>query len=840
MSTNLRQIDKYILQERLGLGGMAEVWKAKDTQLQRYVAIKFLHADLQNDPNFVTRFEREAQLIAALHHPNIIQIYDFRVSRPPETNDTLAYMVMDYVEGQTLAQYLRNTSHQGRFPSYPTLLQLFAPICLAVDYAHQKGMIHRDIKPSNILLDRRNTAQNPMGEPILSDFGIARLLSTSNTMQSGWHLGTPSYISPEQVMGSPGSERSDIYALSVILYEACTGTLPFRGDNPGSVMMLHVNTTPIAPALINPHIPPALAATILCGLAKNPAERFPTASALCVALSEAMNIPLPDNVKSIVYQTAEMDNPTYIRPVSSSNPQILPAGTAISTSTPAHNTPLVDSVQTPSLGLLANQAFPSQPSSASLHGLTPQSAPAPQPSSASLHGISSQTVPALQPSSASLHGLIPQPALTSQPSSASLHGISPQLVPTQSAQGSTPPTPPRFNKRILARVLIALALVVASLSAILLFTLHKSTPTPVVTGPAFIGHVFFLNSEQLDPNNSQGINDEVLLDLQNVPDPPAGQAYYAWLLGDKLLSEQVFTPLGRLNIDHGRVHLFYPGNQSHTNLLATDSRILITKEDATLNPTMYTPDTKAWAYYAQLSQSPSPKDKLHFSMLDHLRHLLSESPELKIRGLHGGLDMWLLRNTQKLLEWSNAARDEQNNSDLLHRQIVRVLDYIDGSSFVQKDAPAVGSVLLVDPHDDQVALLGPPPDGQDPPGYSFDDEVPPGYVYLIGSHMAGAVLSPDATQDQRDLAAQIHLAIDQDKKWLEQIHQDAKQLVTMNANQLAQPQTLLLLDDMVTQAEHAYNGVTDPSTGQQQGGAVWICGNIQRMANFDLQLYKAS
>jgi serine/threonine protein kinase len=804
MSANLRQIDKYILQERLGLGGMAEVWKARDTQLQRYVAIKLLHADLQNDPNFVTRFEREAQLIAALHHPNIIQIYDFRVSRPPETSDTLAYMVMDYVEGQTLSQYLRNTSHQGKFPSYPTLLQLFAPACLAVDYAHQKGMIHRDIKPSNILLDRRNTAQNPMGEPILSDFGIARLLGTSNTMQSGWHLGTPSYISPEQVMGSPGSERSDIYALSVILYEICTGTLPFRGDNPGTVMMLHVNTTPVAPALINPNIPPALAATILRGLSKNPADRFPTASALCVALSEAVNIPLPDNIKSIVYQTAEMDNPTYIRPLPSSNPQLPPVSTITPTSTPRHNTPVVDPVQTPSLGPLANQA------------------------------LSSQTVPAPQPSSGSLHGISPQPVFTS---SHSLPGISPPIAPTQNSPDTAPPTSPRFSKRVLARVLIALALVIASLSALLLFTLHRSTP-PVVAGPAFTGHAFFLNSELLDANNSRGINDEVQLDLHNVPAPPAGQAYFAWLLGDKILSEQVFTPLGRLNIDHGSVHLFYPGNQSHTNLLATESRILITEENANVNPTMYTPDTKAWIYYAQLSQTPSPKDKLHFSMLDHMRHLLSDSPELQLRGLHGGLDMWLLRNTQKILEWANAARDEQNSPDLLHRQIVRILDYLDGSSFVQKDAPAVGSVLLVDPHDAQVALLGIPPDGQDPPGYSYDDEVPPGYVYLIGSHMAGAVLSPDATQEQRDLAALIHVAIDQDKNWLEQVHQDAKQLVTMNASQLAQPQTLLLLDDIVTQAEHSYHGVTDPATGQQQGGAVWICGNIQRMANFDLQPYK--
>src|SRR5690349_16453273 len=119
MSTNPRQIDKYTLQERLGLGGMAEVWKARDTQLQRFVAIKLLHANLQSDPNFLTRFEREAQLIASLHHPNIIQIYDFRASRSPETGDMQAYMVMDYVEGQTLAQYLRSTAHNGKFPSYP-------------------------------------------------------------------------------------------------------------------------------------------------------------------------------------------------------------------------------------------------------------------------------------------------------------------------------------------------------------------------------------------------------------------------------------------------------------------------------------------------------------------------------------------------------------------------------------------------------------------------------------------------------------------------------------------------------------------------------------------------
>src|SRR5216683_6305204 len=117
MSANLQRLGKYELLERLGQGGMAEVWKAHDTQLQRYVAIKLLHANLQEDPNFITRFEREAQLIASLHHPNIVQIHDFQVSPVAETGDPIAYMVMDYVEGQTLADYIRNTSASRHFPS---------------------------------------------------------------------------------------------------------------------------------------------------------------------------------------------------------------------------------------------------------------------------------------------------------------------------------------------------------------------------------------------------------------------------------------------------------------------------------------------------------------------------------------------------------------------------------------------------------------------------------------------------------------------------------------------------------------------------------------------------
>src|SRR5437763_4919940 len=203
---NPRYLGKDELRERLGSGGMAEVWKGFDTQLHRYVAIKILRANLLNDPEFMTRFVREARAIASLHHPNIVQIYDFQTTDSSDSSNSLAYMVMDYVEGQTLADYLRNTSRMGKFLPAPDLVNLFASISRAIDYAHQHGMLHRDIKPANILLDKRHTAQNPIGEPVLTDFGIAKLMGSSTGTASGTWLGTPLYISPEQALGQPGNE----------------------------------------------------------------------------------------------------------------------------------------------------------------------------------------------------------------------------------------------------------------------------------------------------------------------------------------------------------------------------------------------------------------------------------------------------------------------------------------------------------------------------------------------------------------------------------------------------------------------------------------------------------
>jgi serine/threonine protein kinase len=264
-----KQIGKYEIQELLGKGGMGKVYKASHPTLERDVAIKLIHLDYATDPSMVGRFRREAKVVAALRHPGIIQVYDFDI------DEDMLYMVMEYVPGESLAQRLAGIRAQGGQLSLEEALRLFRLITQAVAYAHQQGVIHCDLKPGNIIL----TTQ---GQPVLTDFGIAKFISGERLTLIGNILGTPLYMSPEQASEGKVGPYSDVYALGVILYELTTGVLPFSGDTTMSIILKHINESPPLPRSINPNLPENVEQIIQKALAKHPAERYPSAQELLV------------------------------------------------------------------------------------------------------------------------------------------------------------------------------------------------------------------------------------------------------------------------------------------------------------------------------------------------------------------------------------------------------------------------------------------------------------------------------------------------------------------------------------------------------------------------------
>jgi beta-lactam-binding protein with PASTA domain/predicted Ser/Thr protein kinase len=252
--------DRYEVEEPLGSGGMAEVWRGHDRRLNRTVAIKTLLPQFARDASFVDRFRREAQAAARLNHPGIVSVYD------SGTDGDTPYIVMQYIEGRTLADFLGS----GKTLPPKQAAQIAQEIAEALGVAHAHGVIHRDIKPANVMITRD-------GKVLVMDFGIARLISGPETApQTSAVLGTASYLSPEQAQGQPVDARSDIYALGVVLYEMLTGRPPFTGDSPMAIAYKQVNATPPAPSSANPDVPPELDAVVMRALSKNPANRYQT------------------------------------------------------------------------------------------------------------------------------------------------------------------------------------------------------------------------------------------------------------------------------------------------------------------------------------------------------------------------------------------------------------------------------------------------------------------------------------------------------------------------------------------------------------------------------------
>jgi serine/threonine protein kinase len=264
---------RYETNEKLGSGGMSNVWKATDRILERTVAVKILAEHLSDDERFVARFRREALAVARLIHPNIVQVYDTGV------DEGRHYIVMEYVEGRSGAQILQR---QG--PVEPEIAaEIGIQSCAGLDYAHRRGIIHRDVKPGNLMI-----VGGPVGggEMIvkLTDFGIARAIEQTRITQVGSVVGTAAYLAPEQVRGEEATPATDVYALGVVLYQFLTGRLPYEGSSLAELAVRQQNEKPLPPDTYNSEVPETLGAAVLRALEGDPKRRYGSADELAAGL----------------------------------------------------------------------------------------------------------------------------------------------------------------------------------------------------------------------------------------------------------------------------------------------------------------------------------------------------------------------------------------------------------------------------------------------------------------------------------------------------------------------------------------------------------------------------
>jgi serine/threonine-protein kinase len=262
---------RYTVLERIGSGGMADVWLADDSHLQRRVALKVLHARFAQDKEFVERFRREAEAAAGLQHPNVVAVFD-----RGEIDGTY-YIAMQYLEGRTLKQVI----DAGITPEQAA--GLIRQVLEGARFAHRHGVVHRDLKPQNVIVDAE-------GKATVTDFGIARA-GVSEITQAGSVMGTPHYLSPEQAQGFEVTAVSDLYSIGVMLYEALTRRVPFEADSAVAIAMKQVSQAPQRPSSINPQVSPALDAVVMRALEKEPGQRFQSADAFIAALDAALKDP---------------------------------------------------------------------------------------------------------------------------------------------------------------------------------------------------------------------------------------------------------------------------------------------------------------------------------------------------------------------------------------------------------------------------------------------------------------------------------------------------------------------------------------------------------------------
>ncbi len=449
--------------------------------------------------------------------------------------------------------------------------------------------------------------------------------------------------------------------------------------------------------------------------------------------------------------------------------------------------------------------------------------------------------PSLQPIRSStprpIASQVTQPTMSvmPQPTASSASTILPAPQP------AVPTLPPKRGYSRLPAVLIVLMILALSGAGLgsLLVLFH---PPPVTmqqaVPPAIVGHVYFLNSGQVNQNTNQGMDDEVQVDLSNLANPAPGKSYYAWLLGDKNQGETTAVFLGMLAVKNGVAHLFYAGDQSHTNLLAFTSRFLVTEEDSTVTPLAPSPDYGTWRYYGELLQTPlqtpvsisAVGGMTRFSFLDHLRYLLASDPMLDQNELPGGLNNWFSHNVEKVLELTSSMRESwQVSKDMsfIRRQTVQTLAYLDGLSYVPQDL-LPNSPLDINDRLARIGLIEMNGPKQDPPCY----------LDSVVFHLSALIQAGGSTTTLRKDDTKIIAALNNVRYWLGQVRKDAQQIVKMTDEQLLQPSTLVLINSMIENASNAYAGHIDPTRGEMREGVNWIHDYIQTLAAFEVTAYR--
>jgi eukaryotic-like serine/threonine-protein kinase len=265
--------DRYRLERRLGVGGMATVQLAFDTRLERNVAVKLLAEHLADDSSFVSRFRREALAAARLVHPNVVQVFDFGLDDETHRN----FIVMEYVDGHSCAELLRD---RGTLPPGESV-EILAQSCRGLDYAHRHGVVHRDVKPGNLLRSRDGMVK-------LADFGIAKAAEQSDITKVGSVLGTAAYLAPEQARGEPAGPASDMYALGVVAYQLLAGRLPYEAASLTDLARLQESGPPPRLDEITSDVSPALAATVARALHRDPDQRYTDAGEMETALRDGL------------------------------------------------------------------------------------------------------------------------------------------------------------------------------------------------------------------------------------------------------------------------------------------------------------------------------------------------------------------------------------------------------------------------------------------------------------------------------------------------------------------------------------------------------------------------